>query len=519
MSRYFGVFAAFSALCALLAIIRPLNFLSDDALFYLVIADHIAGGQGSTFNGLFPTNGYHPLWECIAALLAYIPHDRQSLLVYGVAVQWILSIATLAVLLRALRPWLSGAAIGVLCGVLMLLFVPFGNLFWCEAPLSMLFVAIILYMLRTPRPASYSVLGSVLGLAVLSRLDNVFLVGCALLGLWWRDRDLRLGIACAICAAIVGCYLLTNELNFGHLMPISGAIKSAFYRHRFFAGNLGLNGLLSLAAAVLLALTNLLQRWRPADYRFACIILSAGVILHALYVWALTFGDTAWVWYYVQGYLCLALLAAQIVDTLQTKWSQSSVYLGPAIFVCCLAISTAISGGKFLLNWAWHDPKALAGQWRSAWAAETEKKLPKDQSVLVVLDQPGLFAYGTTHPVFALDGLTSNYKVDSALASHGMFSQLETLGTAYLVAPVVAAGEDFRVSVLWQRGVPGGQILHFYTPLAGADAGCVRIDNSTLVSQRRLPAMLAGGVWGTWRLTPDSVRAIPCPVDMAVTPS
>jgi len=41
VSRYLGIYAGFSLLCAVLVAIRPLNFLSDDALFYLVIAQHI----------------------------------------------------------------------------------------------------------------------------------------------------------------------------------------------------------------------------------------------------------------------------------------------------------------------------------------------------------------------------------------------------------------------------------------------------------------------------------------------
>src|SRR5262245_48117211 len=99
MSRYFGIYAVLSFVCALLTAIRPLHVLSDDGLFYLIIAQYIAAGQGSTFNGLFPTNGYHPLWECIAALLAFVSHNRASLLAYGIFVQWAMSVATLWIML------------------------------------------------------------------------------------------------------------------------------------------------------------------------------------------------------------------------------------------------------------------------------------------------------------------------------------------------------------------------------------------------------------------------------------
>src|SRR5580693_2733640 len=98
----FAVYLVFSLTCAILVALRPLNFLSDDSLFYLIIADHISHGDGSTFNALFPTNGYHPLWECLAALVALLPHSKLSLLVCGVFVQWALGIVTLRILMKAL---------------------------------------------------------------------------------------------------------------------------------------------------------------------------------------------------------------------------------------------------------------------------------------------------------------------------------------------------------------------------------------------------------------------------------
>ena len=36
--------------------------LYDDAYYYFGVARNLAGGHGSTFDGINPTNGYHPLW-------------------------------------------------------------------------------------------------------------------------------------------------------------------------------------------------------------------------------------------------------------------------------------------------------------------------------------------------------------------------------------------------------------------------------------------------------------------------
>src|SRR3989304_7824872 len=40
-------------------------FIRDDAYYYFKVAQNISEGLGSTFDGIIPTNGYHPLWMLI----------------------------------------------------------------------------------------------------------------------------------------------------------------------------------------------------------------------------------------------------------------------------------------------------------------------------------------------------------------------------------------------------------------------------------------------------------------------
>ena len=40
-------------------------FTRDDAYYYFKVAQNISEGHGSTFDGINPTNGYHPLWMLI----------------------------------------------------------------------------------------------------------------------------------------------------------------------------------------------------------------------------------------------------------------------------------------------------------------------------------------------------------------------------------------------------------------------------------------------------------------------
>ena len=49
-----------------------LSFYEDDLFYYFVIARNSADGLFSTFNTLMVTNGYHPLWMAVLAVLACV---------------------------------------------------------------------------------------------------------------------------------------------------------------------------------------------------------------------------------------------------------------------------------------------------------------------------------------------------------------------------------------------------------------------------------------------------------------
>ena len=51
-------------------------FAQDDAYYYFRIAQNIALGRGSTWDGIHSTNGYHPLWLLMLIPLYFILSDR-----------------------------------------------------------------------------------------------------------------------------------------------------------------------------------------------------------------------------------------------------------------------------------------------------------------------------------------------------------------------------------------------------------------------------------------------------------
>jgi hypothetical protein len=51
-----------------------LNFSHDDAFFYIKTADNFSKGLGSTFDGINPTNGYHPLYFLFLSFYFFLIH-------------------------------------------------------------------------------------------------------------------------------------------------------------------------------------------------------------------------------------------------------------------------------------------------------------------------------------------------------------------------------------------------------------------------------------------------------------
>src|SRR3954469_20330882 len=87
----------------------PFALTFDDAFYYFGIARNVAHGHGSTFDGIDPTNGYHPLWMLMAVPVYAAGLDGTTavrvllalqVLLYGAALVTIASVGG-----RAIADW------------------------------------------------------------------------------------------------------------------------------------------------------------------------------------------------------------------------------------------------------------------------------------------------------------------------------------------------------------------------------------------------------------------------------
>lgn len=178
-------------------------FTRDDAYYYFKVAQNISEGHGSTFDGMNPTNGYHPLWMLICIpIFALARFDLVLPLRILLLVMGALSAGT-AILFFRMIGRIFHPAIGALAAI-----------YWAfnydiltrvyqqglETGIAVFCVVLLAYKLfdferswRTSPVTHKQVLtlGFIALLTALSRLDLVFL--SALVGIWiiFRTSPLR----------------------------------------------------------------------------------------------------------------------------------------------------------------------------------------------------------------------------------------------------------------------------------------------------------------------------------------
>lgn len=219
----------------------------DDSFYYFQIARNAAAGNGFSFDGIHPTNGFQPLWGMVLAgaarLFAVLGITEPMLLA-----RWFLTLAAgvnLAAgvaLYAAARAWLGRRreALGVLAVWLLSPVLVSHQTAGMENALFALVLASALAVYhggfgdadRPPSVARAAALGALLGLLGITRLDAALLAAVAIPVIAWRMRRVpvpalaaRLAPLCLLAALPVAVYLALNLARFGQVMPVAGAAK------------------------------------------------------------------------------------------------------------------------------------------------------------------------------------------------------------------------------------------------------------------------------------------------------
>lgn len=237
------------------------HYLAADSFYYLSIANRSLDAPFFTFDGIHPTNGFHPLWQIYLERGFFCFGLEGANQIWFAAISGIVLVSlgtgffALALLRVTRRPALAllGAVPGLFYLVVPLLDPHYGSQ-WSfsngmETPLSVLLFGLLAFVLfdrESLRPKSrlgpLVVISAILTLITLSRLDDIFLFAPFLLYLALsgetRSRAFqRISAMSTLPFLAIGAYLLFNLSYADGMLPSSGSAKSqplwAFARNAY----------------------------------------------------------------------------------------------------------------------------------------------------------------------------------------------------------------------------------------------------------------------------------------------
>ena len=290
-------------------------FMADDAYYYFQIARHVAAGDGSTFDGVHASNGYHPLWLLFTAGIFKLfggTGDLPLMIIHSL--QLVMLIVSAVLLYHALKS-IDRLAAAFTIALFLSSNATRNYLFnGMESSLAFLLVSVLLWIasdrgvrFMVPDTWRYTFgMFGLLALLFLTRLETGLFAALWLLGALILDtvdrtghraRILVIGFGLALVAA---GYFAVNLQLVGVPMPISGYVKAGgwggwlqyarvFSNHRVaFAGLLGppiqgrgLNEITMIVSGVL-AVSTIAFFTRPRGVFLTRLLVFGPFVLFAL---------------------------------------------------------------------------------------------------------------------------------------------------------------------------------------------------------------------------------------------
>lgn len=431
----------------------------DDASYYMTAARNLAAGRGLTFDGIHPTNGFHPLWLLTLAPLFLLHGTPETMIRLVTLLQTILLSLAYLVLWRT-QAKLFSPRTASLTGILFAYFVFLRCINGMESALLVLSIVVLYdYGFRLSQVQlswrRAALLGVILGCVLLARLDTIFIALCLLgwtvhhcLLIRTRSGAVAAAVACALAtAAIVGPYLVFNYLKFGSVMPISGALKSTFPLIALGTNTLprleamGSSNLVAAALAIGWSLWTVIRslRNRPASgfgfYTTATTIFAWATATHFLYTLMFMRADT-FGWYFVTYPLFVIVLATGAIDrVLKSSLMRTRPTLYPATAVLLIVAGSIRDQVRdtFPQNGQWHAPVYDA----AVWAREHTSA-----DAIFAMSDCGHFGFFSLRRVINLDGLVNDTAFQHTLADRRLNEYLRQNEVDFLVQHAVHGRED-----------------------------------------------------------------------------
>jgi len=435
----------------------PFAITFDDAFYYVGIARNIAEGNGSTFDGINPTNGYHPLWMlvCVGAFLVGLDGMAAvrtllavQVLAYGAAL-----VAIVQIVARFTDGWPKGRArrpASLKAGALLLaatFALVAGNPFvvktfvnGLETGISGVILALLLWWgvradgqwLSGLTVRQRLGVSGLLSLAFLARTDAAFLLACISAGVaveWMRMRprpNRQVAELLTLPGVTAVVYLASNSRIYGGALQVSGLVKraeptvgnvGAFLGFVAVAALVQRLGILRLHATTLTAgITARPATIRSSPARFA----RTGQFVHRtswfasfcilLVGYYLTLQTQIWLWYFCPVVLyLLALLPLATADFAEEAFrtAKKQVRANRALLPVWVMLAVPLLIAFLITGRQFADPNLRSIQIANADAgAWIDANLPPD-AVLAAWDA-GALGFFSRRSVINLDGVVNS---------------------------------------------------------------------------------------------------------------
>ncbi len=423
-----------------------LSVFSDDAFYYFKIAKNITSGAGCTFDGIAPTNGFHPLWMLYNVLVYQLANGGLlTPLIVILVTGGLLAFASLVLIYRLVdrfvAPGLGSVAV-VLALLPNLLTAMINGL---ETGLQILLVLLFVYFCYRERWLDSSVqgrrailIGFFLGVVTLSRLDSVFLIASVLcltlLAAVLRLVDLKTAIRrtvmiCAGFALTMTPYLAWNRIVFGRFMPLSGRVKSSFPALRSplnLKSDVRIGAMMIVVLILLVVIVSVVRSYRDRDAKKTVtsplVMLAIASILHFTHIFLFMSWGVYW-WHFVLYGITIALALPRSFYLVLESRRRLRYILQIAVILPLIAVTVYLRINEVQIKKRQHEGWMQAALW--------VRENTEPDAVIAILDA-GLFGYYSERKVINLDGKANGHEYYRHLQKGDLTGYLKAAEVDYI---------------------------------------------------------------------------------------
>ena len=468
---------------------NPDQFLSDNSLFYPVVAQNIVNHGMSSFNGYIETNGFQPLWMLFSVLAVTISHlfDVDLLVTIGVFYHLFLAGAIVIVFKMSERwSFFSGPIVSI---IFIFMFIANGVLHNMESAMALFFVLLTIYYALSVKhltSKSMLILGLLVGVTFLSRLDLIFFGMITTFYTLYIYRKELFSSPTILLFYLLGFILTTtpyfiyNEMRFGDLLPISDSLANGFPTLSYAMSNIYPYGTVSLAIAFIEWGVAWTAKTRKA--RELILIMSLSTIFQIVYV---AFFQHPQSWYFITGFVNFAVIIGYLLQRINYVWLTRTAFVGLIVVTIGSAYLKTVSDYALSAH-VLHLKADKVG--RAAWnfsnisqklqyAEDIKKVLPKGTTVTVGYF-PGALAYYAKLKVFASNGLSNgliaNTIFDEMLAKEGIEKTFQKYNITHHILPLTLGPVKWYSNLGFSTSGKNNYIVMLYSKVDKDVCGVMR---------------------------------------------